>query len=288
MAFVASFAVVALLLAGCKEVGFRRLDDASDKASVQSAEEAMHSIELALENYHDKTGTYPKGSESLLFDTIKNYFIVPIDPAHLYRNEKDQANYVAIGSKRNKIVYRNPPTVGAGAYSLYWVGINGVDEEGRGDDLFPTRSTNTKQIIRRITKSFKGKGSSIEFVLKLSGLDATKDNAVFTIKDGSTILMKDDWQVRSYLNKRDDLTESEKQRIIADEVDRFFRASRFVKMDSVNSRPDIKRVLISQANTALNDLKGSDAEVFTYYAGNNRTVILFWDSKRKKLVTLSD
>lgn len=280
--------ICVLALSGCKDVGFRRIDDASEKASVQSAQEAMHSVALALENYHDKTGAYPKGSETGLFDSIKYHFIVPIDPGHLYRNEKEQSNYIAIGNRRNKLVYHNPPTVGAGAYTLYWVGVNGVDEEGRGDDVFPAQAANTKQIIRRITRSFKGKGSSVEFVLKLSGLDPAKDNAQLTIKDGPAILYKDSWQIRDYIGKRDDLTEPEKQRIIADEVDRFFRPSHFLRLDSLSAHPDIKNVISMQANSLVFDLRGSDTEMFSYYAGNNKSVILIWDGKRKKLITLID
>lgn len=275
-----------VFLGGCKDIGFRKLEDAGDKASVQSAEEALRQIELALENYKNKNGTYPRTNETYLFDTLKNYFIVPIDPAHIYRNEKEQTNYIAVGSRRNKIIYHYPPTVGAGPYTLYWVGVNGVDEEGQDDDLFPAKNGTSKQIIRRVTKSFKGKGSNIEFILKVAGLDPDADNAVFILKDGSVLLYKDEWPLKRYVSGRLELTDADKQQIITEEIDRFFRASHFIMVDSLGNHPEIRRMITASEPSLLAELARKDLEVFLYNNGT-RTILLVWDAKRKRLTTFA-
>src|SRR5688500_11808146 len=99
-------AVAVIGFIGCKDVGFRQLPDASEQASSTSAIEAMQTVESALEQYKQRNGDYPHVTESHLFDSLSKYFLAPIDQSHLYLNEREKANYIAIGNRRNKIVYR--------------------------------------------------------------------------------------------------------------------------------------------------------------------------------------
>src|SRR4051812_27779119 len=100
-----------LLFAGCEGAGFRKIEGANEKAEVQSAQEALQQIELALEKYKEINHTYPRITESAIYDSLKNYFVIPIDPNHIYRNEKEQSTFIAIGSKNNRIIYRYPATL---------------------------------------------------------------------------------------------------------------------------------------------------------------------------------
>ena len=124
------------LFIGCEGTGFRKIEGANEKATVQSAQEALQQVELALGKYKETNHIYPRVTEGSLYDTLRKYFVIPIDANHIYRNEKDQSNYIAVGGRKNKIIYRYPATLGPGEYTLYWVGMNAIDEEGRGDDLF--------------------------------------------------------------------------------------------------------------------------------------------------------
>jgi type II secretory pathway pseudopilin PulG len=278
--------LLSLTITSCKDVGFRKLEDASDKATLQSAQEALRATELALENYREKNGSYPKTTEVFLYDTLQNYFVIPIDPAHLYRNEKEQTNYIAIGSRRNKIIYRCPATIGAGPYTLYWIGINGTDEEGQGDDVFmQAKSAKTGEIIRRTVRPFKGKNSTIEFMLKVSGLDPDNDHIVFNVKDGDVTIYKDEWKLRSWVDGRLDLTDADKQRIFTDEIERFFKGSHFISFDSLATRPELRSLIVASYPALPRELAKKEIEVFTYDNGKTSVVIL-WDSKRKRIVNV--
>jgi len=278
--------LLSLAITSCKDVGFRKLEDASDKATLQSAQEALRATELALENYREKNGSYPKTTEVFLYDTLQNYYVIPIDPAHLYRNEKEQTNYIAIGSRRNKIIYRCPATIGAGPYTLYWIGINGTDEEGQGDDvMMQAKSAKSGEIIRRTVRPFKGKASTIEFMLKISGLDPDNDNVVFNVKDGEATIYKDEWKLRSWVDGRLDLTDADKQHIFTDEIERFFKGSHFVALDSLATRPELQRVVTAGYPNLTRDLAKKELEMFTYDKGKSSVGIL-WDSKRKRIVNV--
>ncbi len=280
------FLFLCFTITSCKEVGFRKLEDASDKATLQSAQEALRATELALENYREKNGAYPKSTEVFLYDTLQNYYVIPIDPAHLYRNEKEQTNYIAIGSRRNKIIYRSPATIGAGPYTLYWIGIDGTDEEGQGDDVFmQAKSAKTGEIIRRTVRSFKGKNSSIEFMLKITGLDPERDTVFFDLTDGEVTLYKDQWKLRSWVRGRLDLTDADKQRIFTDEIERFFKGSHFIEFDSLATRPDLHGLIVAGHPNLPRELGKKEIEIFTYDNGTASVAIL-WDAKRKRIMNV--
>jgi hypothetical protein len=252
----------------------------------QSAQEALRVTELALESYYDKNGAYPKSTEVFLYDTLQNYYVIPLDPAHLYRNEKEQTNYIAIGSRKNKIIYRCPATIGAGPYTLYWIGVNGIDEEGQGDDiLMHAKSAKRGELIRRTVRAFKGKNSTVEFMLKVTGLDPERDNVTFTLKDGEATIYKDEWKLRSWVDGRYDLTDADKQHIFTDEIERFFKGSHFMPVDSVASSPDLYRQFTSSQPSLLRDLAKKELEVFTYDNGRASVSILY-DTKRKRIATI--
>lgn len=281
-----TFLFLCLVMVSCKDVGFRKLEDASDKASLQSAQEALRATELALENYREKNGYYPKSTEVFLYDTLQNYYRVPIDPSHVYRNEKEQTNYIAIGTRRNKFIYRSPATIGAGPYTLYWIGINGIDEEGQGDDvLMQAKSAKSGELIRRTVRAFKGKNSSVEFMLKVSGLDPERDNVIFTIKDGETTIYKDEWKLRSWVDGRYDLTDADKQHIFTDEIERFFKGSHFMPLDSVVSNRELHRQFTANQPNLLRDLAKKGLEVFTYDNGS-ASISMIFDTKRKRITTI--
>lgn len=280
------FLLLSITITSCKEVGFRKLEDSSDKATLQSAHEALRATELALENYREKNGAYPKSTEVFLYDTLQNYYVIPIDPAHLYRNEKEQTNYIAIGSRRNKIIYRSPATIGAGPYTLYWIGINGTDEEGQGDDVFmQAKSAKTGEIIRRTVRSFKGKNSSIEFMLKITGLDPDRDTVFFDLKEGEVTLYKDQWKLRTWARGRLDLTDADKQRIFTDEIERFFKGSHFLEFDSLGTRPDLRGLIVTNHPNLPRELAKKEIEIFTYDNGTASVAIL-WDAKRKRIMNV--
>src|SRR5215207_914437 len=95
--FLALLVVISFF--GCKDVGFRELPDASEQASLSSVHEAMLMVEAALEQYKQRNGDYPRANKSQLFDSLSKYFLTPIDQAHLYINERDKSNYIAIGGR---------------------------------------------------------------------------------------------------------------------------------------------------------------------------------------------
>jgi hypothetical protein len=264
---------------GCKDVGFRELPDASELASVSSANEAMQTVEAALEQYKQRNGDYPYVTETHLFDSLSKYFLAPIDQAHLYLNERDRTNYIAIGNRRNKIVYRYPGTVGAGEYTLYWVGPNGVDEEGSGDDRFPMRKSGSRKFTRRILRKTTKNGVELEYILQVSGTNPRKDSMLFYISNGEKRLYTDAWPVANYVRHRLDLTEHEQYEVIAQEISRFFASGHFISTDSLNNRGSTLMKLRTSGKWSPSRLK-EIREVFIYSPSQNTSVIAFYDPRK--------
>ena len=96
--------ILLFILVGCEGTGFRKIEGANEKATVQSAQETLQQIELALSKYKEINRTFPRLTEASLYDTLKNYFVIPVDPNHIYHNETDQTNYIAVGGRKNKII----------------------------------------------------------------------------------------------------------------------------------------------------------------------------------------
>lgn len=273
-------------LFGCKEVGFRQLPDASEQASVQSALETMQLVEAALEQYKLRNGDYPHITESYLFDSLSKYFLTPIDQAHIYLNERDQHNYIAIGSRRNKIVYRYPGTIGSGDYTLYWVGSNGVDEEGSGDDRFPTRKSGSKQFTRRIKRKTSKTGVELEYMLRVTGTEPKKDSMLFSITNGEKDLYAAAWPVSNYVRSRQDLTEHEQQEMVSIEIARFFSPGHFILTDSLASHEKVLARLRDHgwSPSRLKEIR----EVFIYSPSHTSSVIAFYDPRKSTIVTVSN
>jgi hypothetical protein len=272
-------AVAVIGFIGCKDVGFRELPDASEVASSTSALEAMQAIETALDQYKQRHGDYPQVTETHLFDSLSKYFLAPIDQAHLYLNEREKANYIAIGNRRNKIVYRYPGTIGSGEYTLYWVGSNGVDEEGGGDDRFPIRKAGSRAFTRRILRKSSKNGVDLEYILQVTGTNPKKDSMLFHISNGEKKLYSDRWPVANYVRNRLDLTDLEQRDVIAQEVARFFSSGHFIQMDSLNSKGSTLMKLRASGKWSPSRLKDI-REVFIYSPSQTMSIIAFYDPRK--------
>lgn len=276
----AFFAIAIVAFAGCKDVGFRELPDASEQASLASAMEAIQSVEAALEQYKQRHGDYPHVNESHLFDSLSKYFLAPIDQANLYLNEREKANYIAIGNRRNKLVYRYPGTIGSGEYTLYWVGPNGVDEEGGGDDRFPLRKAGPRRFTRRILRKSARNGVDLEYILLVTGTDPKKDSMLFSISNGEKKLYADSWPVANYVRNRIDLTDLEQRDVIAQEIARFFSGGHFISTDSLTSNGSTLMKLRSSGKWSPSRLKDV-REVFVYSPSQTTSIITFHDPKKR-------
>src|ERR1035437_5913270 len=142
--------LAALVVGGCRDVGFRELDvSAKDRASMQTAREVMSDLQHGLHLYYEQKHRYPATTEAHLYDSIRNYVNPPLDPIDLYRNDNGKGYFIAVGSRADRIIYRYPATIGSGEYTLYWTGPNGVDEEGEGDDVDAWQGVDTAKRFER-------------------------------------------------------------------------------------------------------------------------------------------
>ncbi len=280
------FAAVSLLvLCACKETGFRKLEGASERATIQSANETLKQIEVALERFKEVNHRYPATSEQFIVDSLRDYFLIPVDAAFLYKNEKDQSSYIAVGGRKNKIVYHYPATLGSGEYTLYWIGLNAVDEDGRGDDLFLQSTSSAKQLSRHQIVAFRDDSANVEFSLSATGGDIRKDSVIFQLRSGQRILFTDRWLLRSYTNDRPELNERERQEIVGSEFDRFLRQSHFLAADSLakNSNSSLTRRIDQKDFAALAKAK---LPVFTYYSASGGSKAIYWSTREKRIVVL--
>jgi hypothetical protein len=271
------------LFFGCEGTGFRKIEGANEKATVQSAQEVLQQVELALNKYKEVNRTYPRMSEATLYDSLKNYFIIPIDPNHIYRNERDQSNYIAIGGRKNKVIYRYPATLGAGEYTLYWIGINAIDEEGRGDDIFSSRGKVPRQLSHKLVTPFRNDSIKTEFSLSATGSDLAKDSVKFQIKSANLILYNDWWPLGSYVAGRPELSEAEKQETINLEFDRFLHPVHFVPADSLIKNNKVYQIAGQIDKNILRELAKRNQQIFTYYAGSKGVKSIYWNPKDRKI-----
>jgi hypothetical protein len=270
---------------GCKDVGFRELPDSSEQASLTSANETMQLVEAALEQYKQRYGDYPQVTEAHLFDSLSKFFLTPIDQAHIYLNEREKANYIAVGNRRNKLVYRYPGTIGSGEYTLYWVGPNGVDEEGSGDDRFPLRKAGPRRFQRRTVRKTAKNGAELEYLLQVTGTNPKKDSMLFSISNGEKRLYADRWPVANYVRYRLDLTEREQSDIIAQEIARFFSSGHFILTDSLNSHGSTLMKLRASGKWSPSRLKDV-REVFIYSPSQTSSIIAFYDPRKITIETV--
>ena len=272
-----------LFITGCEGTGFRKIEGANEKATIQSAQEVLQQIELALGKYKEINRTYPRVSEAVIYDTLKNYFVIPIDPNHIYRNETDQSNFIAIGARKNKIIYRYPATLGSGEYTLYWIGVNGIDEQGRGDDIFSSRGKMPKQLSHKLMMNFRGDSLKTEFSLSATGSDFTKDSVKFQIRVGSVPLYFDWWPLGSYISGRPELSEAERQETVNMEFDRFLHPVHFIAADSLLKDRKLSALAYQFDSYTLQDLAKKKLQVFSYYAGSKGARAIYWNPHERKI-----
>lgn len=277
------FVSALLLFAGCEGTGFRKIEGANEKATVESAQEALQQVELALGKYKEVNRTYPRVTEASLYDTLRKYFVIPIDANHIYRNEKDQSNYIAVGGRKNYVIYRFPATLGSGEYTLYWIGINGIDEQGRGDDIFAAKGKMPKQLSHKLITNFRGDSLRTEFSLSASGGDVTKDSVKFQIRIGSVLIYSDWWPLGTYISGRPELTETERQETIDLEFDRFLHPVHFIEADSLLRDKKLDAIADKIGDKLLKDLAKKHLQVFTYYGGQNGVRAIYWDPRERKI-----
>src|ERR1017187_10129757 len=167
-----------LAMSGCKDVGFREIDvSAKSRASVQTARDVMAQIQQGLHFYYESKHRYPETTEAYLYDSIRNYIPNQIDPIDLYRNDNGNGYFIAVGARSERIIYRYPPTIGIGDYTLYWVGPNGVDEEGEGDDVDAWQPQDTARHFERQRRfDLQNDGMSDQMHVIRTGPDITRDS----------------------------------------------------------------------------------------------------------------
>lgn len=279
------FIFTAVTLASCKGIGFRHMDGASEKATIESANETLQQVQVALERYHEINHRYPRATEATIYDSLRDFFLIPIDASNLYRNENDQATYIAVGARKNRIIYRYPATLGSGPYTLYWIGLNAVDEEGRGDDIFATSTATQKQLSRHVFVKFRPDSANVEFDLSAVGVDAHKDKAVFLIRLGKSVLYQDQWSMSAYTNSRPDLREREQQEVLNAEFDRFLRATHFYLADSVAK--DLASSLTRRIDSRdFSDLLKANLPIFTYFNPEDGAKAIYWSVRAKHVVVI--
>jgi hypothetical protein len=122
-----------------------------DEMETRIALHLFDSIAIGLNAYRAERGHYPIVEGKYFFDSVKQY--IPVQEVYIYADTVDSLGtfipirkqvgrrfeyrsrshtYIAVGRSQLSIVYR-PST--PDSYLLYWVGENGIDEGGSGDDL---------------------------------------------------------------------------------------------------------------------------------------------------------
>jgi hypothetical protein len=282
-----AFVVIAILpIYGCKEAGFRNMDDTRHHASTQIAREVLSQIQEGLKLYHDEHRSYPTTNETHLYDSIHNYLKEPMDPAQLYHNDGGTKGfYIAIGGRNNRVIYRYPPTVGPTDYTLYWSGPNGVDEEGEGDDLPSWDTSLAGRFERRKLVDLRADGSPpVEMLLVKTGSDLFKDSVRFTLRDKDSTLFRDVWPLRDYFKLRPDLTERDRARTVREELQRFFNTSEFVHTDSLLQQDWLKWADLKPQSPEALEISHKNLTMFNYYTGAGGSRGIVWSPVRKRII----
>lgn len=275
-------AVIALTLvfAGCKDVGFHQLDVTQrNRASVQTARDLMEQLQQGLHIYYEQRHHYPVTTGAYLYDSVGRLIRQGIDATHLYRNDNGRGYFMAVGGRGNRIVYSYPPTVGPGEYTLYWVGPNGVDENDEGDDVDAwTASTEKRTLERRRSVDLESDGIDDRLILVRTGDDINHDSMRFEIVQRDSVLYKDSWPLSVYFEKRPQLSEEEKRRIVRLESDRFFEPWAFVSVDSLRLG---KLGSFTLPEPEVLRLSKEKPTIFTYYQGDRGSKGVVWNGQRR-------
>lgn len=270
---------------GCREVGFRELPEAEQGASREEARELLGRIRKGLIEYKSRYGTFPVISEEYLYDSIRTLLDQPLESEYLYRNNSGRGYYLAVGGRTNRIVYHFPGTVGTGEYTLYWVGPNGVDERGEGDDLAGWEPNGVpRQFERRKRADLRADGSEFLLRLRKSGSDLYNDTVLFTIEEHDSVVYEESWPMHAYFDARPELTEEDRKRIVRDELEKFFGESQFVRTDSILEHDWLTWKDLDPQSIEAQEIIRMNGLMFNYYTGSRGSRGLVWSPTRKRLI----
>jgi hypothetical protein len=283
------FLIASYLFSGCKDVGFRELDvSAKSRASVQTAREVMAQVQQGLRAFYDAKHRFPETTDANLYDSIRNYMGSQIDPIDLYRNDNGKGYFIAVGARSERVIYRYPPTLGVGDYTLYWVGQNGVDEEGEGDDVDAWQSAidTVRKFERQRPVDLQNERDPDRLRLIRSGADIYRDSIRFEIMRHDSVFYADSWPISAYFKNRPELTDAERKQLVRTELDRFFTQGAFVHTDSLAYRnwPHLGDFPANSPEMA--EIVHSGEAMFNYYAGNNLSKGVAWLKSKKKFVVV--
>lgn len=285
----ATILIVATLgVSGCRDVGFHELDvSAKNRASVQTARELMSDLQRGLHLYYEQKHRYPTTTEAHLYDSIRNYVNPPLDPIDLYRNDNGKGYFIAVGSRPGRIIYRYPPTIGAGDYTLYWVGPNGVDEEGEGDDVDAAQGVDTAKRYERQRVADLENDRDVERLLLIrTGPDLFRDSVRFKIVRHDSVIYQDAWPITAYFHARPELTDEQRRRVVRTELDQFLAPGAFVHTDSLEQRGWQKWADVQPKSAEMAELEGSNGLMFNYYTGDRGSKGIAWLKSQKKFVVV--
>src|SRR5581483_3342151 len=203
----------------------------------------------------------------------------------LFRNDNGKGYFIAIGTRAEKIVYRYPPTIGIGDYTLYWVGPNGVDEEGEGDDIDAWQAADTaRHFERQRTADMQNQNDPDRLRLIRTGPDIYRDSLIFEITRRDTIRYRDAWPLSVYFKSRPELTDDERHEIVRTELNRFFLPSAFVHTDSLAYQDWSHWQDVQPKSSAMVELMRSGELMFNYYVGDRGSKGIAWLPSKKGFV----
>lgn len=273
--------------AGCRDIGFRQIDvSARSRQSVQTAREVMTQIQQGIHNFYEAKHHYPETNEAYLYDSIRVFIPSQIDPIDLYRNDNGKGYFIAVGSRSERIIYRYPPTIGVGDYTLYWIGPNGVDEEGEGDDVdaWQSPADTARHFERQRRADMQNDNDPDQLRLIRTGPDIYRDSIIFEVTRNDTIRYRDGWPLSAYFKERPQLTDDERKQIIRTELDRFFQPGAFVHTDSLAHQDWSHWVGIQPKSSAMAELMHTGGLMFNYYTGADGSKGIAWVPSMKKFV----
>jgi hypothetical protein len=292
VAFLLLFGGVAIQ--GCRDVGFHEIDvSAKKRASVQMAREVMAQVQQGLHNFYEAKHHYPATTEAYLYDSIRNYVSAEIDPIDLYRNDNSKGYFIAVGARSERIIYRYPPTIGLGDYTLYWVGPNGVDEEGEGDDVDAWQPMDTvHRIARQREADLQNDNVPDRLRLLSTGSDIYLDSVRFEVTSMTdhagrdTLRYSESWPISAYFKNRPELTDDERKQIVRSELDRFLTPGAFVHTDSLLVQGLGHWLILKPNSPELAEIIQSGELMFNYYAGDRGSQGIAWLKSKKKFVVV--
>ena len=284
--------LLGLIVAGCRDVGFHELDvSAKNRASIQMARDVMADLQRGIHAYYLQKHHYPMTNESHLYDSIRNFINPPLDPIHLYRNDNGKGYFIAVGARADKMVYRYPASIGSGDYTLYWVGVNGVDEEGEGDDIDAWQNQmapedTTRRFERQRTADLENDREPVRLMLVRTGPDLFRDSVRFEVIRHDTVFYRDAWPLSAYFHTRPELTDEDRRRMVREELDRFLMPGAFVHTDSLEQRDWATWSEVKPKSAEMTEIVSSGEPMFNYYAGDRGSKGIAWLRSKKKFVVV--